>query len=49
MAELARRMGVQRQAVHRWKTTGRVPAHHARTMESVSGVPRKQIRPDIFG
>ena len=44
---LAQKLGLSRQAIGRWR--GRVPAHHARAVERVTGVSRFRLRPDVFG
>ena len=42
---LADRLGKFRQAVSRWR---RVPAERVVDVERVSGVPREQLRPDLY-
>lgn len=32
--------------IYYWK---RVPAIHVRTIEKLTGIPREELRPDIFG
>ncbi len=44
-AELARRLGVSRQAVDQWK---KVPATRAVDVERETGIPRYELRPDVF-
>lgn len=44
-AALARLLGLTRQAVNKWR---RVPADRIADVERVSGVPRENLRPDIF-
>ena len=49
MSELARKIGVSPQAVWKWLyVQGRVPATRVLEVERVSGVPREQLRPDVF-
>ncbi len=43
--EVARRMGVRRQAIYQWP---RVPADRAAALSEMSGVPAWRLRPDIF-
>lgn len=44
-AEVARSLGRTRQAVIQWE---RVPVEHVLRLESLSGVPRHQLRPDVY-
>jgi transcriptional regulator with XRE-family HTH domain len=43
---LARRLGVTRSAINQWEE---VPPRHVLELESLSGVPRYEMRPDIYG
>lgn len=47
-AELARILGVTRQTIYKW-SAGRVPVERVVEVEKATGVPREQLRPDIFG
>jgi DNA-binding transcriptional regulator YdaS (Cro superfamily) len=51
MAELARKVGVYRQTVERWKRTGKVSAQHVLAVEAATGgrITRYELRPDIYG
>ena len=42
---LARKLGISGQAVQQWR---RVPAERVVEVEKATGVPRAQLRPDIF-
>jgi DNA-binding transcriptional regulator YdaS (Cro superfamily) len=42
---LARLVGVDPSAVSRWK---RVPFEHVITIERVTGVPREELRPELY-
>jgi DNA-binding transcriptional regulator YdaS (Cro superfamily) len=44
--ELARKIGISPQALSQWE---RVPAERVVAVERATGVPREQLRPDIFG
>ncbi len=43
--ELARRLGVSRQAIYQWTE---VPVERAAELERVTGIPRSRLRPDLF-
>ena len=45
VAELARQIGVTRQAVHQWQ---RIPAERVRDIERITGLPREFLRPDLY-
>jgi len=42
---LARELGIHRASVRGWK---KVPAHHVIGVEKVTGIPRHELRADIF-
>jgi len=44
-AALARALGVTKGAVHQWT---RVPAERVLAVEAATGVPRQQLRPDLY-
>lgn len=44
-AALGRAIGTTRQAISQWT---RVPHNHVLTIERMSGVPRHELRPDIY-
>lgn len=46
MAQLAAELGIARQAIYQWK---RIPAERVVDIERITGVPRTELRPDIFG
>jgi len=46
---LARQLGCTPQAVQRMYATGRVPPARVLAVESLTGVSRYALRPDIFG
>ena len=43
--KLARMLGISMQAVVKWKT---VPAHRIIPVERATGVPREELRPDLY-
>lgn len=45
---LARLLSVTPQAVQNWCATGRVPAERVIHVEAASGVPRHELRPDLY-
>jgi DNA-binding transcriptional regulator YdaS (Cro superfamily) len=42
---LARLLGMSQQALSEW---WRVPAHRIRQVEAVTGIPREQLRPELY-
>lgn len=44
--ELARRIGISRQALYNWT---RIPAERVVAVESATGIPRSELRPDLHG
>lgn len=46
MAQLASQLGVARQAVYQWR---RIPVDRVADVERITGIPRSELRPDIFG
>jgi DNA-binding transcriptional regulator YdaS (Cro superfamily) len=49
-SELARKLGVSRQAIHQWIAKGRCPAERVLAVEMATGrrTRRWQIRPDLY-
>ena len=45
--KLAGMIGVSRFKIYRWRDS-QVPAEYCRAIESATGVPREQLRPDLF-
>ena len=44
-AELARRLGLSRQAIAKWR---RIPADQIIAVEAATGIPRETLRPDLY-
>lgn len=44
-SELARRLGVKVQSIQQWK---RIPAERVIDVERVTGIPREELRPDLY-
>lgn len=49
LSRLAEGVGVTTQAVWKWKRAGEVPLDRVIAIEKFTGVPREQLRPDVFG
>ena len=47
-SELARRLGLSRNAVSLWKLRGKVPVEHVLLLSKVSGVPCHILSPKFF-
>lgn len=45
-AALAKSLGLQRATVWGWRV---VPAKHVARVSHITGIPREELRPDIFG
>lgn len=45
-AALARHLGITSQAISQWD---RVPVTRAAAVERLTGIPRAELRPDVFG
>lgn len=48
LTALGNAIGVSAQAVSRWKINNCVPLDRVIAVEQVTGVPREQLRPDVF-
>lgn len=45
VAQLASQLGIARQAIYQWS---RIPAERVADVERITGVPRNELRPDLF-
>lgn len=45
-SKLAKQLGISHVAVLKWKN---VPVKRLATVERITGIPREELRPDIFG
>lgn len=45
---VARAMNLTHEAVRLWRSTGRVPAERVVELEKLTGMPREQLRPDLY-
>lgn len=46
--ELGRRIGQSQQVISYWKKKGIVPAELTPAIEAATGIPRAELRPDLF-
>ena len=44
--ELARRLGISRQAIYQWEA---IPAEKVHAIAHMTGLPKSKLRPDLFG
>lgn len=44
--QLAQKLGISRQAIYYWT---RIPADRVVEIERITGIDRRELRPDIFG
>ena len=47
-AELAKRCGVSKQAVSKWRKSGQVGLKSVKKLSEVTGLPAQAIRPDVY-
>ena len=45
-ASLAMQLNISKQAVYQWR---QIPATRARDVELITGIPREELRPDVYG
>jgi antitoxin CcdA len=45
---LAKVLGLKHPSLARWQRNGRVPADRVLAVEAATGVPREQLRPDLY-
>jgi len=45
ISALARKLGISQAALSKWR---RVPSHQIVAIERVTGVPREELRPDLY-
>ena len=46
--EIARRLNINLSAVSRWFSRGRIPAERVVALETITGVSRERLRPDLY-
>lgn len=49
MSNMAKELGLTRAAVYSWKKKNKIPAHHILKVESLSGIDRHDLAPEIYG
>ena len=49
VSELASRLEISRGSVYKWKWADKIPAERVLQVESITGIPRRELRPDLFG
>jgi DNA-binding transcriptional regulator YdaS (Cro superfamily) len=47
-AAVAKALNLNPEAVRLWRSRGRVPAERVVDLERLTGVPREQLRPDLY-
>lgn len=47
-SKLARLLNIKPQAVQHWCSTGKIPAERVISVESATGIPRHDLRPDLY-
>lgn len=46
---LAEKIGLHHSSIISWRKTGKVPVKRLLDIEAVSGIPREEICPELFG
>ena len=49
VSDLASRLEISRGSVYKWKWADKIPAERVLQVESITGIPRSELRPDLFG
>lgn len=49
VSELASRLEISRGSVYKWKWADKIPAERVLAVEAITGIPRRELRPDLFG
>jgi DNA-binding transcriptional regulator YdaS (Cro superfamily) len=47
-AALARLLGISEPSIHFWRRSGRIPKRWVLPIEKAIGVPRYELRPDLY-
>lgn len=48
MSDLAIALNMSRAGVYRWKENGRIPAERVTEVSDITGIPREDLRPDLY-
>ncbi len=47
-SRIGRQLGLHHASVIEWRKAGQVPVAHVLKLEEITGIPRHQMRPDIY-
>ena len=47
-SKLGKQLGLHHASVIEWRKTGQVPVAHVLRLEQITGIPRHQLRPDVY-
>ena len=45
---LAKALSISPSTISMWQTRGRIPSDQVLKVEQISGIPREQLRPDLY-
>lgn len=48
VCNLARKLDLHHSSIILWRKNGRIPAERVLAIEQATGIPREELRPDIF-
>lgn len=48
VAHIAQRLGLHHTSIIGWRKVGRIPAERVAAVSRLAGVPKHEIRPDLF-
>lgn len=48
LSAFATQVGVKPPSAFKWRATGRIPAERVLTVERITGIPRHELRPDLY-
>ena len=47
-SKVGKQLGLHHASVIEWRKTGQVPVAHVLRLEQITGIPRHQLRPDVY-